>query len=308
MTKTVTVQCDHALAYAPEWVHLLSIGWNNARDRRRFLLDEPEAVIAAFNAGGIDLPLDYEHQNDRPEAKLSGPVPAAGWVKELATRAAGIWGRVEWTERARAMIAAREYRFLSTVLLAEKTSLKVLRIKGASLVHNPALTLTALASEQAPEETDMTEPNPLLARLAALLKLDPAATEDDILAALETRLQAKPDPAEYVPAAKWEETSRRVATELAALKSERAAEKVQKAIAEGYILPVAKDWALELCRSDEASFDKFLASSIPAWAYLSEQVVPSGLPPVRGAGGGYGHSAEVELLSEQLGIAPERFV
>ena len=35
------------------------------------------AVLFAHYVLGIDLPLDYEHQNDRPEGKLSGPVPAA---------------------------------------------------------------------------------------------------------------------------------------------------------------------------------------------------------------------------------------
>ncbi len=71
----------------------MPVGRATARDGRSFLLDEPEAVLAAFDAGGIDLPLDYEHQNDRPEAKLSGPVPAAGWIKELSAppRSLGHW-------------------------------------------------------------------------------------------------------------------------------------------------------------------------------------------------------------------------
>ncbi|CUH80719.1 Mu-like prophage I protein [Tropicibacter naphthalenivorans] len=259
-------------------------------------------MLAAFDAGGIDLPMDYEHQNDRPEAKLSGPVPAAGWINELAARADGIWGRVEWTERARALIAAREYRFLFPSMLAEKTTGKVLRIKGAALVHNPALHLTALASE----ETPMSYTPTFLCHLRAIMKLEESASEDDILATLERRLEAKPDPKDYVPVQAWEETSRHMAAELAAFKAERINAKVEKAMDEGYFLPAAKEWALDLCRSDEAQFDKFLETTLPPWAYLT-QTLCDGSPPVSKRDAASHASEEVQLLSEQLGLTPDRF-
>ncbi len=73
----------------------------NARDGRRFKLNDPAAVIRAFREGAVDLPIDYEHQIDKEEARLKGPVPAAGWIKELVLEDTGLWARVEWTERAR---------------------------------------------------------------------------------------------------------------------------------------------------------------------------------------------------------------
>lgn len=90
---------DAAAKGAPEWVHLLPSGVMQGRDGRTYDLADPGGLILAFEANGIDLPVDYEHQNDKPEARLEGLVPAAGWIKALQSRADGIWGRVEWTQR-----------------------------------------------------------------------------------------------------------------------------------------------------------------------------------------------------------------
>ena len=65
----------------------------------------------AFDRRGTDVVVDYEHQS------LSGmKAPAAGWVKELWVKEDGLWGRVEWTDEARRLIEAREYRYLSPVV------------------------------------------------------------------------------------------------------------------------------------------------------------------------------------------------
>ena len=79
MRDQASAICDTALpaGEAPAWVHLLPSGATTARDGRRFILAEPEAVIAAFEAGRIDLPVDYEHQADKPVNRANGPVPAA---------------------------------------------------------------------------------------------------------------------------------------------------------------------------------------------------------------------------------------
>ncbi|WP_423206715.1 hypothetical protein E2974_18120 [Paracoccus yeei] len=165
---------------APEWVHLLPAGRFTGRDGRSFDNSDPEGLIATFNERAVDLPIDYEHQNDRPEARLSGPVPAAGWVKELQRRADGIWGRVEWTARARELIANREYRYISPAIKYLAGSRRVTMLKGAGLVHTPALHLTALAEEDA----DAGQASLAARVLAAALELSPDATEADIHALL----------------------------------------------------------------------------------------------------------------------------
>jgi hypothetical protein len=77
--------------------------------------------IADFQSRAIDLPIDFEHQNDRKSDLRTGPVPAAGWIKELKADAAGLWGRVEWTAQARELIASKAYRYLRPSFLYTKT-------------------------------------------------------------------------------------------------------------------------------------------------------------------------------------------
>ena len=145
MSGLAAATCDRTLdGSAPDWVHLFPPGRMTGRDGREFDLADPAALVLAFQSAGIDLPIDYEHQNDRPEAKLSGPVPAAGWIADLRHDATGLWARVSWTATAREMIARREYRFLSPSFLYHPATRQVMRLKGAGLVHNPNLHLVAL--------------------------------------------------------------------------------------------------------------------------------------------------------------------
>lgn len=72
-------------------MQLILAGRIEGRDGRVFELADPSGLILAFQSGGIDLPVDDAHQNDKPEAKLKGPVPAAGWIKELKADETGIW-------------------------------------------------------------------------------------------------------------------------------------------------------------------------------------------------------------------------
>ena len=107
MTGLVLVTCDRAFAPggdAPEWVHLLSERLVTGRDGRDFDLQDPAALILAFQSSGIDLPIDYKHQSENADAKANGPVPAAGWIKELKLESGKLWGRVDWTATAREMI------------------------------------------------------------------------------------------------------------------------------------------------------------------------------------------------------------
>lgn len=229
MTGTVRIAFEQPVAGAPEWVHLIPLGELPTRDGRRFVLDDPVSVIQRFKDRAIDLAVDFEHQSERPEASLNGPVPAAGWVKELSLRPSGIWGRVEWTERARAMIAAREYRFVSPTLLTEKATKRVVGLSSVALVHQPNLHLTALNSEG----TEMPDENtPLLVKLADMLGLQKDASEQDIIAALSQMLRDSktPDPRKFVPVEAMRELMVSHANDRSALQAERTKAKVEKAL------------------------------------------------------------------------------
>ncbi len=172
MNAMLTATCDRALetasGAAPEWVHLLPLGAVDGRDGRAWTLDNPSGVVSAFNAGKIDLPVDYDHQNDKSDPNRSGPVPAAGWIKELMVATNGLWGRVVWTARASELISAKEYRYISPAFLHLKDG-SITRLKGAGLVHNPNLELTALAAQEDAMTPEMT----FMQRLATTLKLEP---------------------------------------------------------------------------------------------------------------------------------------
>lgn len=301
--------CDRALApggAAPEWVQLFPEGRMTGRDGREFDLADPAALVLAFQSAGVDLPIDYEHQNDRPEAKLNGPVPAAGWIKELKIAAGGLWGRVDWTATARELIGNREYRYLSPSFLFHPKTKAILRLKGAGLVHNPNLHLAALASQEDTMPPETTPAAARYARLAEALKLGPDATEEEMLAALAELLKAKgadaPDPARFVPV----ETVQAMLAErnltLATASEGRATEKVADALRRGYISPAMKGRATALCMNDEASFDSFVASTVPAFAHLLKPSHMGALPP--GSLATRTGSDMAEAVCAQLGLPP----
>lgn len=112
MPATLTATCDRDLGgAAPDWVQLFPVGQMIGRDGRRFNLADPQMIVSAFQDDAVDLPVDYEHQSDTQPEQRSGPVPAAGWIKELKADKTGLWGRVEWTAQARELITGKAYRY-----------------------------------------------------------------------------------------------------------------------------------------------------------------------------------------------------
>lgn len=272
-----------------QWVQLLPAGRFQGRDGRSFTLDNPQAVLAETAKRG-DLPIDYVHQMDDPAARpASGEVRAAGWIKQLEARDDGIWGLVEWTERARNMIEAREYRYLSPVLHYYPDG-RVVRVIGAGLVHRPNLVLKALSSEQ---------PGAGLAQIAVALGL-PAQSD---AAAILTAVNAirTPDPARYVPVEAVADLLKDRHQQVALMSEREAEAKVDTALNGGYITPAMVPWATALCRQNPEAFDGFLASSAPAWAHLFRRREFRELPQ---AAARERQDAAAEIAT-QLGLSPD---
>ncbi len=270
-----------------------------ARDGRRFNLSDPDTVVQVFNKEAVDLPIDYEHQMDSATADRSGPVPAAGWIKELKTEETGLWGRVEWTDLARELITSKAYRYLSPSFLHTKKGNIVTRLKGAGLVHRPALHLNALASREDAMDGE------LVTRLISVLGLDDDADEADIVSAVEDLVEngAEADPSKYVPIEAVQDLiSDRISSQ-ASRSEEQAQAKVDEALSKGFITPAMKDWAKALCQRDEASFDAFISKSVPAYASLFSPVRPSGPPPTINTP--LAQSPEAASVCSQLGLSPE---
>ncbi len=247
----------------------------DGRDGRKFTLSDPHNLVALFNAGGVDLPIDYEHQSDKPSA---GPIPAAGWVKELRVESDGLWGRVEWTATASQMIAGKEYRYISPSFLHRKDG-EVVRIKGAGLVHKPNLYLTALASE----ETNMTDQNQndaaLFPKIAELLNLPADTDMNTLIAALQKALSAIPDPAKYVPIEAVAEIMKDRNVQSANMSEMAVQQKVDSALRDGYITPAMRVWATALCTQDASSFETFIHHTGPTYAHLFKPSHMAGKPP-----------------------------
>jgi len=98
------------------------------------------AVIAARRNGEQGFVIDYEHQTLN-KATNGQPAPAAGWFQGLEWREGqGLFmAQIEWTERAREMIAGGEYRYLSPVFGFDNQTGAVTYIHSVALTNDPAL-------------------------------------------------------------------------------------------------------------------------------------------------------------------------
>lgn len=253
-------------AAPPEWVELIPAGTFSGRDGRGPYTLDIGAVLAAFEKGGIDLPIDYEHQTLSADEK-AGPVPAAGWIKELAAREGALWGRVQWTPRAAELIGQKEYRFLSPVFRHDKAG-RVLALEGAGLTHYPNLDLTPVAHQKgAPMDDD------LLEQLRYVLNLPTLTAPQDLIAELQKlmdRLKAAEasaaqsrqiDPAEWVPMSQH----RAVAEELHQLQKAVAKDKAEAAVREamsaGKLAPAMQTWAQAYAEKDPEGFAAWCAAA-----------------------------------------------
>lgn len=167
----------NAEGHPPEWIMLLPAGNSGViatvDDRGPFRVRDAVKLASVSMPDGMRLPIDENHATDlaAPEGR---PSPARGWAVELQAREDGIYGRVEWTESGKALLADRSYRFISPVITHDKAG-NVTGLLRASLTNRPNLRgMTALNSE----ESNMD----LLAKLRELLGLAADADEAAVIA------------------------------------------------------------------------------------------------------------------------------
>lgn len=298
---------------APDAIQLLPAGTFRAQDGRPhdatgWVMDEKIAarLISQAQARRNPYPIDYEHQTIHA-AQNGQPAPAAGWFKDLEWReGSGLWAvNVKWTERARAMIASGEYRYISPVFVYDKAG-RILRLLHAALTNDPALDgMTALAAltMQKQEEPLMTEDT------LALLGLNHDATSEQIHAAiveLKTRLeeaetQVAALKTSTVPMATVQELQAQVATLNAQVLARDVEDLIKPALADGRLLPSLEDWARELGHSDITALKHYLEHAQPIAALVSTQSegrAPESTPAL---------SDEELAVCTMLGQSPEDF-
>ena len=175
---------------APARVKLADAGENHMFRGPAYRLEDPAAVAAASLRDTTDLVIDYEHGSDF-RAPKGETAPAAGWIKKLSAEPDGLYAEVEWTDRARAMIEAGEYRYISPTFMADKKTGVIKQLLRAGLTNNPAFDLPALASAHhiTPEDEERTMDETLKAALCSLLGLDPSSTDDQTLVTAAAKLK-----------------------------------------------------------------------------------------------------------------------
>jgi phage I-like protein len=182
-------------------VHLVPAGEFSGRDGRPLevrtwkLSDaQGRALAARLTARHVKtkFQFDYEHQALQSE-KNGQPAPAAAWAQRFEWRDGdGLYALdVQWTKRAREMLEADEYKYISPVLVYDKKTGEVLDVFNASLVGNPnLLELNPAASETVARlnafftQQESSDMNPILKALLTALGLTESATEAEATTAL----------------------------------------------------------------------------------------------------------------------------
>jgi len=142
-TALNTTEINPTGTQAPEWVELVPAGEVIGRDGRRWVNNNPFAVVQAFQRNGVDLPVDLEHATEL-KAPKGEAAPAVGWVQELREMDGAIWGRVTWNRTGSQLIATRQYRYLSPVILYGKSNGVIAALSSVALTNRPNLHLQAL--------------------------------------------------------------------------------------------------------------------------------------------------------------------
>jgi phage I-like protein len=250
-------------AEPPEWVHLIPAGvFRGVDGRGPYRLADPTAVITA-SAALLPAPIDEAHVTDLGAA-TGAPAPARGWIVELQARENGIWGRVEWTDAGRALVADRAYRGISPVMDIAKADGEVRLLRRASLTNVPNLPqLTTLHAEGAAMDEE------LMKRLRAILGLDEAADAAAIITAMEAvmadrTMQAQRAGKALETATTLQSQMQQLREELTAARTERARERaagvVDKAIHDGKPVKALRDHYISRHAQDPEAVERELAA------------------------------------------------
>lgn len=278
-------------------------------------------VIARAASRQSRMVVDYEHQTLRAEQN-GQPAPAAGWIDRTSLSfrdGLGLFAEIEWTEKAAAMIAAGEYKYLSPVFSYDKRTGEVLALRHVALVNDPGLDLPAVALRALNDFSTEEEPQ-MLEKLLAALGLAASVGEAEALSAIATLkseagaivgkdaeiavLKAKaPDPAQFVAVA----TMQAVQSENVALKTQLNQIEVDKvvnaALSAGQLLPAQKEWAADLGKSNLAALKAYVEKTPanPALAAMQSEGKEPG-----GSGTAVLSAADAKVAS-MLGMTTEEY-
>ncbi|MFQ2264023.1 phage protease [Aeromonas dhakensis] len=336
------------------WYQLLPVGPFKARDGRPFdvvgghwQLDGQiaAALIARANALGQDILIDYDHQTLKTDQN-GQPAPAAGWYNgdEIEWREGlGLFIKPRWTERAAALVAAKEYRFLSAVFPYDAQG-RPLELRMTAITNDPGVVgMQALAALSALPASSLMPIQPgqlatsikeksmnehliaLLGKLgiqpgadgqftaeqgtAALAALDTLQASAKKAPELEAALKAQPggqvDLAQYVPVATYNALATQVAALTAQVDTTDAATLIKEARTQGKVVAAEEEYLTAYASQKGVAALKALLEPRPTIAALAaSQTAAVTLPERKGDAV---LSAEDKYAADQLGISHEDF-
>jgi len=306
------------------WVHLIPAGTFTGVDGRGpYKLTDASAVMTATRekSGRSKIVIDYEHQS--LNTKNNGhPAPAAGWIVGLEDRKDGIWGLVEWTERAAAHVANKEYRYISPVFAHSKEG-DVLSLHNAALTNIPNLD-QLVALNRAEPSMENEHVNAKLKAAAKLLGLPDTASQAEILAKLNELSSvaselagltgepafsinsANPDPTRFVPIGDFERVVAEGNKLRQGITKKDAEEHVAAHVRNGKLLPFLKDWAVDLCMVNKGQFDGFISRVGPGFKDIATASHARAFPPDADNRRGDLTSEELAICTN-MGISPDDF-
>lgn len=271
-------------------------------------------LIASANARADRKVIDYEHQTLKAQDN-GQPAPAAGWIAALewrepgADEPGGLYMTPDWTEKAAAMISAREYRYISPVFTYDRGG-NVTRLLHAGLTNFAGLDgLTDLAALSAHFNLS-TKEEPMKELLKAL-GLAEGASEEQAMAALKALTEAStaqiaalsaktPDPAKWVPMETHSQTQNALAALTAKVEQNERDGLVETALSDGRILP-----------AQEAYWRAQPVTALKAYLEVAQPVAALGGTQTGGAAPAGSQSSTLDenqlAVCRALGVKPEDF-
>lgn len=332
---------------APRRIKLLPLGEFASVDGRpgnmegsntatwRLTAEGAHNLVADFARQKLKKIIDYEHATLKTAA-VGQPNPAAAWITSLIFVSGGpdpgLYAEVEWTPAAAALVANKEYRYISPVFLFDKDTGEVLSLMHVAITNTPGLNTDALPELQAQlsamahqfstpptsdQGTGTTQEPSTMKLLLAALGLSAVASEEAGLAAL-TALQGQVaglnaqvaelkgkqfDPAQHIPLSEHKKVADQLAALSAASEAAEHATLMTAALSDARILPAnAEYWK----KQPLAALKAFLQDAKPLAAALT--TTQTGGNPPGGQQLTAALSAEDQAVCAQLGLKPEDYL
>ncbi len=272
----------------PKEIRILPCGTVESR-KGTFKVDSEsiKCITAKFKERNLDLVIDYEHQTlENVQA------PAAGWIKELYQKDNALVAKVEWTKKAKAYLAEKEYKYLSPVVMIRNSDKKAIELHSVALTNTPAIDsmFPIVNSLNAGSEAGAADPvdedlGKLLSELCSILNLPEASGAEEVKNAVKELLMEKEKASNELKELKYDLFENEVDTV------------VTHALTTGKITSYMKEQAREMARKDIAAFKD--------WIENSPQIVPLGRMELKDAE--RTHSEPNTRINDMLGLSSEDF-